>query len=42
MLLKGTAIKHLHEFTFNLVKGFEEKRLGRVKLVVDVDPATTI
>ena len=42
MLLKGKSTKSLHEFAAGLLKGFEEKKDRRVKLIVDVDPINTI
>ncbi|MBI5874972.1 MAG: hypothetical protein HZB81_03865 [Deltaproteobacteria bacterium] len=41
MLLKGKNVKPLHEFIASLLKELE-KRPDKVKLVVDIDPATTI
>ncbi|MBI5047753.1 MAG: primosomal protein N' [Deltaproteobacteria bacterium] len=42
ILLKGKDTKSLHEFIRSILRGLEERKHGKVKLVIDVDPATTI
>ncbi|MBI5327688.1 MAG: primosomal protein N' [Deltaproteobacteria bacterium] len=42
ILLKGKDTKSLHEFIRGILRGLEDKKQGKVKLVIDVDPATTI
>ncbi|MBI3753596.1 MAG: primosomal protein N' [Deltaproteobacteria bacterium] len=42
LLVKGSDVRSLHECIGGILKGFEGKRSGGVKLSVDVDPATTL
>jgi primosomal protein N' (replication factor Y) len=42
ILLKGKDTKSLHEFIRSILRGLEERKHGKVKLVIDVDPAATI